>query len=101
MREQVGKLHCRRGPCRLDAHALGRGDLQGHLAGHDVEGFADLTRKYVVGNPLDASTTLGPMARGSFADTVRSQIEEARRKGATALINMKAGRPPGLTLSRA
>ena len=46
-----------------------------------VEGYADLTRKYVVGNPLDASTTLGPMARASFADTVRGQIAEARRKG--------------------
>lgn len=54
-----------------------------------VDGFADLTRKYVVGNPLEQSTTLGPMARSSFADTVRSQIAEARRKGATALINMK------------
>ena len=54
-----------------------------------VEGFADLTRKYVVGNPLDQSTTLGPMARASFADTVRGQTAEALRKGATALINMK------------
>jgi acyl-CoA reductase-like NAD-dependent aldehyde dehydrogenase len=54
-----------------------------------VEGFADLTRKYVVGNPLDASTTLGPMARASFADTVRNQTAEALRKGATALISMK------------
>jgi acyl-CoA reductase-like NAD-dependent aldehyde dehydrogenase len=61
-----------------------------------VEGYADLTRKYVVGNPLDASTTLGPMARGSFADTVRGQIAEALRKGATPLINMKvAGDQPG------
>ena len=61
-----------------------------------VEGFADLTRKYVVGNPLDQSTTLGPMARSSFADTVRGQIAEARRKGATALINMKVdGDRPG------
>jgi acyl-CoA reductase-like NAD-dependent aldehyde dehydrogenase len=57
--------------------------------GDFVAGFADLARKYVVGNPLDQSTTLGPMARGSFADTVRGQIEEARRKGATALVNMK------------
>jgi acyl-CoA reductase-like NAD-dependent aldehyde dehydrogenase len=61
-----------------------------------VEGFADLTRKYVVGNPLDQSTTLGPMARGSFADTVRSQTAEALRKGAAALINMKVdGDRPG------
>jgi len=54
-----------------------------------VAGYVDLTRKYVVGNPLDRETTLGPMARGSFADTVRGQIEEALRKGAKPLVNMK------------
>ena len=55
-----------------------------------------------VGNPLDQSTTLGPMARACFADTVRGQTAEALRKGATALINMKARRrPAGLALSRA
>ncbi|HSM20378.1 MAG TPA: aldehyde dehydrogenase family protein [Hyphomicrobiales bacterium] len=54
-----------------------------------VEGFVDLTKKYVVGNPLEDATTLGPMARGSFADTVRAQTAEAVRKGATPLINMK------------
>jgi acyl-CoA reductase-like NAD-dependent aldehyde dehydrogenase len=53
-----------------------------------VEGFADLTRKYVVGNPLEQATTLGPMARASFADTVRAQVAEAKRKGATPLVNM-------------
>jgi acyl-CoA reductase-like NAD-dependent aldehyde dehydrogenase len=63
-----------------------------------VEGFVDLTRKYVVGNPLDQATTLGPMARGSFADHVREQTAEAKRKGATALVNMtvegdRAGSP--------
>src|SRR5215471_19832081 len=61
-----------------------------------VDGFADLTRKYVVGSPLDQATTLGPMARASFADTVRSQTAEALRKGATTLINMKVeGDKPG------
>ena len=54
-----------------------------------VEGFADLTRKYVVGNPLEQATMLGPMARASFADTVRAQVAEANRKGAASLINMK------------
>ena len=53
-----------------------------------VAGFADLTKRYVVGNPLDAGTTLGPMARGSFADLVREQVAEARRKGATPLVGM-------------
>ncbi len=61
-----------------------------------VEGFADLTRKYVVGNPLEQATTLGPMVRGAAADAVRSQIDEAKRKGATTLINMKVdGDRPG------
>ena len=54
-----------------------------------VEGFVDLTKKYVVGNPLDPETTIGPMARGSFADTVRGQIGEALRKGAKKHIEMK------------
>ncbi len=61
-----------------------------------VAGYADLTKKYLVGNPLDQETTLGPMARGSFADNVRGQIEEARRKGAKPLIGMKVeGDKPG------
>ncbi|SDB04637.1 aldehyde dehydrogenase family protein [Bauldia litoralis] len=60
-----------------------------------VDGFADLTKKYVVGSPLDAETTLGPMARGAVADTVREQVAEAKRKGATPLVDMKvaADRP--------
>ncbi len=54
-----------------------------------LEGFVELTRKYVVGNPLDETTTLGPMARGSFADHVRNHTEEALRKGARPHIEMK------------
>jgi acyl-CoA reductase-like NAD-dependent aldehyde dehydrogenase len=54
-----------------------------------VEGFIDLTKRYVVGNPLDDATTLGPMARGSFADHVRSHVHEALRKGAERRIGMK------------
>jgi acyl-CoA reductase-like NAD-dependent aldehyde dehydrogenase len=61
-----------------------------------VEGFAALTKQYVVGNPLDQATTLGPLVRGAAADFVRGQIEEAKRKGAKALINMKIeGDKPG------
>lgn len=61
-----------------------------------VDGFAALTKQYVVGNPLDQATTLGPMVRGAAADFVRGQIEEAKRKGAKTLINMKVeGDRPG------
>jgi acyl-CoA reductase-like NAD-dependent aldehyde dehydrogenase len=60
-----------------------------------VEGFADLTRQYRLGNPLDKDTNLGPLVRTEAADTVRSQINEAVRKGAKALIRQKdrAGTP--------
>lgn len=53
-----------------------------------VSGFVDLTKQYVLGNPLDAATTMGPMAQARFADQIREQIAEAKRKGATANVNM-------------
>jgi acyl-CoA reductase-like NAD-dependent aldehyde dehydrogenase len=55
-----------------------------------VEGFVELTRKYVLGNPLDEATTIGPMARSSFADHVRKQTAEALRKGAKRNVAMKS-----------
>src|SRR6185312_14648764 len=54
-----------------------------------VDGFVALTRDYVVGNPLDQATTMGPMAQSRFAAFIREQKAEALRKGATAHINMK------------
>jgi len=55
-----------------------------------VEGFIAETKNYVVGNPLDQATTIGPMAQARFADLIREQTAEALRKGATATIGMKA-----------
>ncbi len=62
-----------------------------HEAVYDqfIDGFVDLTSQYVVGNPLDASSTLGPMAHARFADLIREQKAEALRKGAKAHINMQ------------
>ena len=54
-----------------------------------VEGFVALTKKYVVGSPLDVATTIGPMARASFADHVRNHIDEALRKGAKPHVEMQ------------
>jgi acyl-CoA reductase-like NAD-dependent aldehyde dehydrogenase len=54
-----------------------------------VEGFVELTNQYVVGNPLEEVTTIGPMARIGFADHVRNQIAEAVRKGAERRIETK------------
>jgi acyl-CoA reductase-like NAD-dependent aldehyde dehydrogenase len=54
-----------------------------------VDGFVDLTRKYKLGNPLDNSTTLGPLVRTDAANAVRAQIRQALAKGAKALIDPK------------
>lgn len=71
-----------------------------HEAVYDkfVDGFNDLTSQYVVGNPLESTSTLGPMAHARFADLIREQKAEALRKGAKAHINMtvendRAGSP--------
>ncbi len=52
-----------------------------------VEGYAALAGKYVLGNPLEAGTTLGPMSRKALADVVRAQTAEAIAEGARALID--------------
>lgn len=54
-----------------------------------VEKFVELTRSYVLGNPLDPDTTLGPMVKASAADFVRGQIAAALQAGATAHIDPK------------
>jgi acyl-CoA reductase-like NAD-dependent aldehyde dehydrogenase len=46
-----------------------------------------LVETYKLGNPLDAETTLGPMAHERFADQVRGQIKDAVASGAKALID--------------
>lgn len=55
-----------------------------------VQGFVDLTAKYVLGSPLSADTTLGPMARTNLADVVRRQTAEAIAAGATAHLDPAA-----------
>ncbi|MCS0495346.1 aldehyde dehydrogenase family protein [Ancylobacter sp. MQZ15Z-1] len=49
--------------------------------------FVELTSNYVLGNPLDEATTLGPMAQERFADLIRRQTAEATAKGAKAHID--------------
>ncbi|HET9448680.1 MAG TPA: aldehyde dehydrogenase family protein [Steroidobacteraceae bacterium] len=57
------------------------------LYGAFVDGFVDLTRKYVLGNPLDAATTLGPVVRTAAADTIRAQIQASIDAGGKAVID--------------
>lgn len=60
-----------------------------HAALYDafVEKSVDWVSKLRLGNPLDAETTLGPMAARRFADTVRAQTAEAIAAGARPLID--------------
>jgi acyl-CoA reductase-like NAD-dependent aldehyde dehydrogenase len=55
-----------------------------------VEGFVDLTKKYVLGSPLDEATTLGPMVKADAADFVRKQIAAAVRAGAKSHLDPKS-----------
>ena len=55
-----------------------------------VERAAALTRAYVLGDPTQPETTLGPMVRTAAADFVRAQIGEAVREGARALVEERA-----------
>jgi len=55
-----------------------------------VDGFAELTRQYVLGDPTDPETTLGPVVKPAAADFVRGQIADAVAGGAKALVDAAA-----------
>ena len=55
-----------------------------------VDQAVALTRQYVLGDPLDADTTLGPVVRVSAADAVRATVAEALAKGAKGLVDARA-----------
>ena len=52
-----------------------------------TEGFVELTRKYSLGDPTDAKTTLGPLVRTAAAESVRAQIASSVASGAQAVID--------------
>ena len=54
-----------------------------------VDGFVDLTKQYILGNPLKMETTLGPMVRTSAAKYAQRQIKRAIKMGAESLIDPK------------
>ncbi|MEK6638231.1 MAG: aldehyde dehydrogenase family protein [Pseudomonadota bacterium] len=55
-----------------------------------VDGFVALTKTYVLRDPLDPATTLGPMVKASAADFVRRQIADAVAAGAKAHLDPAA-----------
>lgn len=52
-----------------------------------VAGYAALAAQYVLGDPTEPATSLGPMVRAAAADFARGQVDEAVAQGARALID--------------
>ncbi len=57
------------------------------LYDHFVEKAVDIVSGYQLGNPLEETTTLGPMAHKRFAKEVRAQVSEAIASGANPMID--------------
>ena len=70
-----------------------------HVYAEFVERFQVLTHDYVLGNPLDPATTLGPLVKPAAAEFVRSEIRAAVGQGARTLIDPRrfAADAPGST----
>ncbi len=49
-------------------------------------GLVDAARALRLGDPLNAETTLGPMATAKFAEMVRRQVRQALERGAAAHV---------------
>jgi acyl-CoA reductase-like NAD-dependent aldehyde dehydrogenase len=52
-----------------------------------VSGAVTLTKQYVLGNPTDQATTLGPVVRTSAAEQIRKQIASSIAAGAQATLD--------------
>jgi acyl-CoA reductase-like NAD-dependent aldehyde dehydrogenase len=62
-----------------------------------VEAFAEKTRQYRVGNPLDSSTSLGPLVNAKAVEHVRTQIADARAHGARVVVDESSFDVPDLS----
>lgn len=54
-----------------------------------VEAIVNVAKSYVLGDPMDKATTLGPMVNAKSADFVRQQITDAINQGAQGHIDPK------------
>jgi acyl-CoA reductase-like NAD-dependent aldehyde dehydrogenase len=52
-----------------------------------VAGAVDLTQKYILGDPTDPTTTLGPVVRPAAADQIRKQVAASIAMGARNAID--------------
>jgi acyl-CoA reductase-like NAD-dependent aldehyde dehydrogenase len=68
-----------------------------HHAVHDrfLEALVETVRGYVVGDPMDARTFIGPLARPAQLEVLEGQVEDARGKGAKVRLGGKRIARPG------
>ena len=52
--------------------------------------FNKIWHRYVLGNPLDSATTMGPMALPSAQDVLTDQVEKAKEQGAIVITGGEA-----------
>jgi acyl-CoA reductase-like NAD-dependent aldehyde dehydrogenase len=57
------------------------------LYGTFVPGFIELTSRYVLGNPLNAETTLGPVVRTAAAEAIRERVAATVAAGGRPAID--------------
>jgi succinate-semialdehyde dehydrogenase/glutarate-semialdehyde dehydrogenase len=57
--------------------------------------FCDGVRRLSVGDPMDPSTDVGPLARGDLLDEVADQVDRAVKGGAEVLVGGRRGEGPG------
>jgi acyl-CoA reductase-like NAD-dependent aldehyde dehydrogenase len=68
-----------------------------HEAVHDrfVEAFVESVRGYTVGDPMDARTFIGPLARPAQVALLERQVADARAKGGRVRLGGERLAPPG------
>jgi acyl-CoA reductase-like NAD-dependent aldehyde dehydrogenase/uncharacterized protein YceH (UPF0502 family) len=60
-----------------------------------VDALVAIVESYTVGDPTDASTDVGPLAREAQLDVLEQQLVDARGKGATVLVGGERIDRPG------
>ena len=68
-----------------------------HRRIHDafVEAFVKSVRAFVVGDPTDEATFIGPVTRAAQLEVLQAQVEDARGKGARVLLGGRRRPGPG------
>ncbi len=55
-----------------------------------VQKFVEATAKLSLGNPLDRTTQVGPMARGDLRESLKQQLADSVKMGATVVLGGKS-----------